>query len=146
MDTFDAVADPVRRDLVLAAAVTPTSAGDLAARHPGISRPAVSRHLRVLLETGVLVADADGRRRVYRLAPHGLAAVRAFLDAATAAPASRVTGALDALETEVARTRRERQRTDALTSGTTAGPAPARPSQRHDRHDPDDPDDQERTA
>ncbi|WP_083441339.1 ArsR/SmtB family transcription factor [Nitriliruptor alkaliphilus] len=140
MDTFDALADPVRRDLVLAVAVAPTTAGELAARHPSISRPAVSRHLRVLTETGVLVAAVVGRHRVFRLAPRGLAEVRSFLDAAGAAPASRVADAFDALDTEVARTRRERRRTEVATdeaAGRTPSPGPVRG---------EDPADEERTA
>lgn len=140
MDPFDALADPVRRDLILAVAAAPTTAGELAARHPSISRPAVSRHLRVLTETGVVVAAADGRHRVFRLAPRSLAEVRAFLDATDGAPASRVAGALDALDTEVARTRRERQRTEA-TTGEAAEPAPS-PGPAWG----EDPTDEERTA
>lgn len=140
MDTFDALADPVRRDLVLAVAAAPTTAGELAARHPSISRPAVSRHLRVLTETGVLVGTVDGRHRIFRLAPDGLAEVRVFLDAAEAAPVSRVAGAFDALDTEVARTRRDRRRTEASTDGgadEAASPQAARG---------EDPADEERTA
>ncbi|MTV25070.1 winged helix-turn-helix transcriptional regulator [Nitriliruptoraceae bacterium ZYF776] len=140
MDTFDALADPVRRDLVLAVAATPRAAGDLAARHPGISRPAVSRHLRVLTETGVLVADADGRRRIFRLAPRGLDEVRAFLDAASNAPGTRVAAAFDALDTEVARTRRDRRRDGTSTHGGV------RPGASTDGPRGDDPADEERTA
>ena len=133
MDTFDALADPVRRDLILAVGAAPTSAGHLAERHPDISRPAVSRHLRVLTQTGVLVADAQGRHRIYRLAPRAFDEVQAFLEAASGAPATRVAGALDALETEVARARRDRRQAGASPDGDpardrstpSAGTAPA---------------------
>jgi DNA-binding transcriptional ArsR family regulator len=57
----------------------PSSVGELAQRLP-ISRPAVSQHLRVLKEGGLVVAHAEGNRRVYRLNPDGVAALRAWLD------------------------------------------------------------------
>lgn len=67
----------------------------------------------MLVETGVLRADRDGRRRVFQLAPGAFAEVRAFLDATAASPAARL---VDALDTEVARTRRDRRRdADATT-------------------------------
>ena len=57
----------------------PSSVGDLADRLP-ISRPAVSQHLRVLKAGGLVVDRAEGTRRVYRLNPDGVAALRAWLD------------------------------------------------------------------
>jgi len=86
------------------------SAGEVAALFP-ISRPAVSRHLRVLREAGLVHDDLVGRRRVYRLDVEGLAPVTAWLSTLTG-PVSRPDawpGRLDALETEVRRTRRERR-------------------------------------
>ncbi len=61
-----AISDPVRRGVLDALAGGPLAAGDLAARFD-ISRPAVSRHLRVLRESGLVTGRADGRRRVYAL-------------------------------------------------------------------------------
>jgi len=53
--------------------------GKLAQRFP-ISRPAVSQHLRVLKDAGLVVDDAVGTRRLYRIRPEGVAALRAYLD------------------------------------------------------------------
>ena len=108
MDVFAALADPVRRDLVAAVAAAPMSAGALADRHP-ISRPATSRHLRVLVDAGVLRASQDGRRRLFQLDPSALDDVRSYLASLDAAPVARFAAAFDALDTEVARTRRERR-------------------------------------
>ena len=71
MDVFDAMADPVRRDLLRVLAVGPTRVVDLAAGR-AISRPAVSKHLRVLTDAGLVVADDLGRERHYRLRPKGV--------------------------------------------------------------------------
>ncbi len=78
MDAFAALADPVRRDVLLRLAGAPTRVVDLAAEHP-ISCPAISRHLRVLSEAGLVDADAQGRERYYRLRPTGLTPVRDWL-------------------------------------------------------------------
>ena len=73
-----AIADPVRRDILLMLRDEPLSAGQIADRFV-ISRPAVSRHLRVLREAGLVRDTADGRRRVYTLvtAPLGTTPPRA---------------------------------------------------------------------
>jgi DNA-binding transcriptional ArsR family regulator len=110
MDVFAAVADPARREVLSALARGDLSAGEVAALFP-ISRPAVSRHLRVLRETGLVRGELVGRRRVYRLDVAGLAPVTAWLTALTSHRGSVSgdwPGRLDALETEVRRTRRER--------------------------------------
>jgi len=78
-----ALSDPTRRDIVTALSGGPTRAGDLAQRFP-ISRPAVSRHLRVLKEAGLVDAEEQGRERVYYLVPRGLDEVRRYMDEASA--------------------------------------------------------------
>lgn len=124
MDVFAALADPVRRALLLrlhfgSARVVDLTVGlvDHEATPGGISRPAVSRHLRVLGEAGLVTAEDRGRERHYRLTPGGLAPVRALLDALTPAPPI-AAHLLDGLELEVRRTVRE-HRADAHTTGTT---------------------------
>jgi DNA-binding transcriptional ArsR family regulator len=73
MDVFTAVADPNRRALLDAvAAAGEQTAGELGAALPGLTQPAVSHHLRLLREAGLLTVRADGQRRLYRLAPEGL--------------------------------------------------------------------------
>jgi DNA-binding transcriptional ArsR family regulator len=103
-----AIADPVRREILLMLRDRPRSAGQIADRF-AISRPAVSRHLRVLREAGLVHDTADGRRRVYALVTAPLDVLAGWLERLT-----RPSGwqhRLDALETEVYRTRRERQAT-----------------------------------
>lgn len=104
MDVVNAIADPVRRDILVLLRSGPLPAGDIAARFD-ISRPAISRHLRVLRESGLVVDRAQGRQRVYRLDVGPLAEVDAWLGQFRESWPSR----LDALETEVHRTRRERR-------------------------------------
>jgi DNA-binding transcriptional ArsR family regulator len=76
---FSALADPTRRAIVEALRAAPMPVGRIAEGLP-VSRPAVSQHLRVLAEAGLVAADADGTRRVYRLVPEGWAELRDYLD------------------------------------------------------------------
>lgn len=79
MDCFAALADPTRRHLVLAlAADGEQNFGDLAARFE-MSRPAVSQHLKVLREAGIVAVRRDAQRRIYRLDEQGLADVEGWL-------------------------------------------------------------------
>lgn len=108
MDAFSALADPVRRAILLRLAQGPARVVDLAADHD-ISRPAVSKHLRLLGEAGLVTADPRGRERHYRLVPEGLAPVRELLDGLTAPRGRFPETVLDALDLEVRRTTRERR-------------------------------------
>lgn len=113
MDVFDAIADPVRRGLLEHLAAGPARVVDLTAGR-GISRPAVSRHLRVLGEAGLVTATDRGRERHYALVPTPLEEVATWATALSErggpaasrppVPPSR----LDALDLEVRRTVRER--------------------------------------
>ncbi|HWG98722.1 MAG TPA: metalloregulator ArsR/SmtB family transcription factor [Pilimelia sp.] len=108
-----AIADQVRREILLMLRDEPLSAGQIADRFV-ISRPAVSRHLRVLREAGLVRDTTQGRRRVYTLVTAPLDELVGWLTRLM-----RPSGwqhRLDALETEVYRTRRERH--------TAAGPTP----------------------
>ncbi|MGI5240578.1 metalloregulator ArsR/SmtB family transcription factor [Dactylosporangium sp. CA-139066] len=101
-----AIADPVRREILLMLRDASRSAGEIAERFE-ISRPAVSRHLRVLREAGLVRDASDGRRRVYSLVAGPLDELAGWLGQLT-----RPSGwqhHFDALETEVYRARRERQ-------------------------------------
>ena len=104
MEALAALADPTRRELLaLLAAGGERSAGDLAGRFP-VSRPAISRHLRVLREAGLVHARTEGKRRLYRLDPGPLRELDAWLEPYRDLWAPR----LDALDTEIARGRRVR--------------------------------------
>jgi DNA-binding transcriptional ArsR family regulator len=71
--------DRTRRAIVTSLAEKPQSVGELAAELP-ISRPAVSQHLKILKDAGLVTDRAAGTRRVYRLNPVGVAALRDQLD------------------------------------------------------------------
>ncbi len=74
-----ALADPTRRRLLRLVGERPRKAGELAEGFP-VSRPAVSKHLRVLREAGLIEAEPRGRARVYRLAPDGMSEVRRWVE------------------------------------------------------------------
>jgi DNA-binding transcriptional ArsR family regulator len=76
---FSALADPTRRAIVEALRGAPLPVGRIAEGLP-VSRPAVSQHLRVLAEAGLVAADAEGTRRLYRLVPEGWVELRHYLD------------------------------------------------------------------
>jgi DNA-binding transcriptional ArsR family regulator len=78
-DGWDVLADPSRRSIVTCLAERPRAVGELADELP-ISRPAVSQHLKVLKDAGLVTDEAAGTRRVYRLNPAGVAALRDQLD------------------------------------------------------------------
>ena len=78
-DPFDALGDPHRRAIVEQLRGGDRSVQELADQLP-ISRPAVSRHLRLLKEAGLVTDRAVGTRRLYQLDPTGADAVRAYLD------------------------------------------------------------------
>jgi DNA-binding transcriptional ArsR family regulator len=111
-DVAEAIADPARREILELLRHGPRSAGDLAAvigDRFRISRPAVSRHLRVLRECGLVRDTLVGRRRLYDLDATRLGELTGWL-AQFAAP-SVWQQRMDALETEVYRTRREHRTT-----------------------------------
>jgi DNA-binding transcriptional ArsR family regulator len=100
VSAFEALADPTRRRIVELVSEGERSAGEIASAF-AISRPGVSKHLRVLREHGVIRSRSDGTRRLYSLEGEGLVElddwIRRFW-----------TNRLDALETELRRGRRDR--------------------------------------
>ncbi len=78
-DGWEALGDPSRRAIVACLAERPRAVGELADALP-ISRPAVSQHLKVLKDAGLVSDRAVGTRRVYRLNPVGMAALRDQLE------------------------------------------------------------------
>jgi DNA-binding transcriptional ArsR family regulator len=79
IDPLAALADPTRRKIFERIAERPRTPGELAGGLP-VSRPAVSQHLKVLKDAGLVTDTAVGTRRVYQLDPDGLAALRAYLE------------------------------------------------------------------
>lgn len=76
---MDALAEPTRREIVERLVARPSSVTDIAADMP-ITRSAVSQHLQVLKSVGLVVARAEGTRRIYRVDPDALAIIRAYFD------------------------------------------------------------------
>jgi DNA-binding transcriptional ArsR family regulator len=78
-DPFEALGDPTRRAILTLLGEGDRSVQEIAERLP-VSRPAVSRHLRLLKEAGLVREEPRGARRIYRLQEEGLAAVQAYLE------------------------------------------------------------------
>ncbi len=113
-----ALADPIRRDILRMVRDRALTAGAIAGAF-SVSRPAVSRHLRVLREAGLVRDELRGRERVYHFEVAALAELEAFLQELHATVASEWERRFMALETEVHRVRRQRERPPLLTTTTT---------------------------
>lgn len=108
-----ALADPIRRDILRMVRDQAVAAGALAGAF-SVSRPAVSRHLRVLREAGLVRDEVQGRERVYRIELGALDELDAFLCELRATVESEWERRFMALETEVHRVRRQRERAPAI--------------------------------
>lgn len=104
-----ALADPIRRAILRMLRDAPRSAGTIAGAFT-VTRPAVSRHLRVLREAGLVVDQAEGRERVYRLELAPLSELEAFIAELRGDAASDWERRFMALDTEVHRVKRESKR------------------------------------
>lgn len=80
MNAFEALADPVRREIVTLLAKGERSAGDISARFP-IAGPSVSRHLKVLRESGLIAYRQEAQSRLYRLEANALDETRQWMQA-----------------------------------------------------------------
>jgi DNA-binding transcriptional ArsR family regulator len=78
-DMMTALGDPTRRAVFDRLSDGPRPVGELAAELP-VSRPAVSQHLKVLKDVGLVVDRQAGTRRLYQVDPAGLAVLRSYLD------------------------------------------------------------------
>jgi DNA-binding transcriptional ArsR family regulator len=76
---MDALGDPTRRAIFERLANGPKAVGEIASELP-VSRPAVSQHLKVLKQAGLVTDRAEGTRRLYQLNPHGIRDLRAYFD------------------------------------------------------------------
>jgi DNA-binding transcriptional ArsR family regulator len=79
MDVFTAVAEPHRRSILDLLAARERPAGEIVEAFPAMTQPAISRHLRVLREAGLVKVRPAGQQRIYSLEPDGLAALDAWL-------------------------------------------------------------------
>jgi DNA-binding transcriptional ArsR family regulator len=79
MDALDALGSPVRRDILVALREGPLSVGSLANRFP-VSRPAISRHLKVLEAAGLVAQSERGTQNLYSVRVEGFRSVQTFLD------------------------------------------------------------------
>jgi DNA-binding transcriptional ArsR family regulator len=79
MDGWAALADPTRRTILELVIAEPRAVGELAELVP-VTRPAVSQHLKALKTAGLVLERAEGTRRIYRVDPNGLRALREQLD------------------------------------------------------------------
>jgi|SRR5829696_10370275 len=83
MDAFQAVADPIRRRLIEHLGRGELAAGELVERvrgEFGVSQPAVSKHLRLLREAGLVASRVDAQRRIYHVRPNRLAEIGRWVD------------------------------------------------------------------
>jgi DNA-binding transcriptional ArsR family regulator len=110
-----ALADPIRRDILRMVRDRAFSAGAIAGAF-SVSRPAVSRHLRVLREAGLVSDELHGRERRYHIELAALVELEAFLHELHATVASEWERRFMALETEVHRVRRQRERAPVITT------------------------------
>jgi DNA-binding transcriptional ArsR family regulator len=79
VQALDALGNPLRRDILRTLRTSPLAVGELATRFP-VSRPAISRHLRVLEDAGLVEHRAHGASSVYAVRMQGFASVREYLD------------------------------------------------------------------
>lgn len=98
-EVWSALGDPTRRAIVEYLAERPQAVGELAKRLP-VSQPAVSQHLKVLKDAGLVSERPAGTRRIYRLNPSGVAALRDQLDAFWARALAGYTEVIDQQEEE----------------------------------------------
>jgi DNA-binding transcriptional ArsR family regulator len=118
MDIFEVVAEPSRRAVLDRLAERPQPAGELVGALPDLSQPAVSRHLRVLREAGLVQVEARGQQRIYSLRAEPLAELDGWLDRYRRF----WTDHLDDLEAHLARR--------SPTTATTPSPHPRRTTRR----------------
>jgi DNA-binding transcriptional ArsR family regulator len=78
-DVFQAIADPTRRDIISLVARNSMTSNDVAASFD-VSRQAISKHIKILMECGILMIDQQGRERYYSLQPKKLAQVADWIE------------------------------------------------------------------
>jgi DNA-binding transcriptional ArsR family regulator len=97
MEVFEAIAQPTRREILRLLAGGERSSGEVASRFT-LTQPAISQHLKVLKETGLVSERRDGVRRLYSVRPDGLSDLHGFLDEILPAGLERLKRAAEAEE------------------------------------------------
>lgn len=105
-----AIADSTRRSILELLGRQSRSAGELASMFP-VSRPAISRHLRVLRESGLISDRVSGRNRIYSIQPEALRELQRWMNSLV--PAQVWADRMDALATEVHRAKRDRRTSES---------------------------------
>ena len=77
---LQAIAEPRRRDILSLVQDRELSSGEISSHFEDVTRPAISQHLKVLVDTGLVTVRKQGTRRFYKARPEGLAELRAFLE------------------------------------------------------------------
>src|SRR5438445_1386220 len=95
MELFEAIAQPKRREILRLLAAGELSAGEVASRF-AVTQPAISQHLKVLKQTGLVSERRDGTRRLYSVRPEGLADLHDFLAELMPASLDRLKAAAEA--------------------------------------------------
>jgi DNA-binding transcriptional ArsR family regulator len=108
VEAFEAIAQPTRRRIMRLLAEGELSAGDVASRF-AVTQPAISQHLRVLREAGLVDDRREGTRRLYRVRPEGLADLHGFLADLLPVGLERLKRAAEAEERREARARHARR-------------------------------------
>ena len=80
LETIQAMAEPTRLAILQMVRCREMPAGEIARQFPGITRPAVSQHLRVLKDSGLVLERREGTRRLYRLRPEGFESLKELLE------------------------------------------------------------------
>jgi DNA-binding transcriptional ArsR family regulator len=107
VDTFEAIAEPTRRAVLDLLLEKERSAGELVAAFPRLTQPAVSRHLRVLREAGLVSVRAKAQQRIYALEPARLGLVYEWLNRYRAYWAAHLTNLEQHLDKRSARKRKQ---------------------------------------
>lgn len=105
METFEAIAQPKRREILRLLAAGELSAGEIASRFE-VTQPAISQHLRILKEAGLVSERRDAQRRMYSLRPDGLADLHGFLAEVMPSGLRRLKRAAEAEQRKTANARR----------------------------------------
>ena len=129
MEVFEAIAQPTRREILRLLAEGELSAGAVASRFE-VTQPAISQHLKVLREAGLVEQRREGTRRLYRVRPQGMTDLQSFLADFFDDGLQRLKDVVEAEEESGARRRRAELGPSSTRSGSTRRPRRSSPTSR----------------